>query len=101
MAMNTAVCISLTLWKDPGAWLVLEQVFICKEEAGRSSLSWAGHWPVFERGVRTLGPLPPRDRFLKCTKTEEFFEFRSHFWGTGGGGGNFHGKSQKLQKKST
>ena len=27
----------------------------------------------FERGVRTLGPLPPRGRFLKCTKTEEFF----------------------------
>ena len=38
MAMNTAGCISLTLWMDPSAWLVLEQVFICKEEAGRSSL---------------------------------------------------------------
>ena len=38
MAVNTAACISLTLWMDPSVRLVLEQVFICKEEAGRRSL---------------------------------------------------------------
>ena len=55
MAMNTADCISLTLWMDPSAWLVLEQVFICKEEAGRSSLCNV-LFGALERELRRLGP---------------------------------------------
>ena len=66
MAMDTANCISLTLWMDPSAWLVLEQVFICKEEAGRSSL-YNVLFGALERELRRLGPkILSSDRALPC-----------------------------------
>ena len=42
-------------------------------------LSWGVHGAYLERGARPPGPPPPGDRFLKCTKTEEFSSFIATF----------------------